>query len=62
MCLLFALLSLIPILSGYAIYLAAFVVITEGSPPVQLTLSVLLLISLLIGGWQLLRYLRLRRR
>lgn len=62
MCILVVLSSLIPILSGYAIYLTVVTVVTRGSPSVQLTLAAIMLMALLIGGWQLARYLRVKRR
>lgn len=62
MCIVAVLLSLIPVLSGYAIYLAITIVVTEGSPPVQLTSSLIVLTFLLAGSWQLLRRSRARRR
>jgi len=62
MCLALALFSLAPVLSGYVIYLAVAVVITEGSPAVQITLTAILLAALLLGLGQLTRLQRVRRR
>lgn len=42
MCIAAVLFSLIPILSGYAVYLAVSTVLTEGSPAVQWTVCLLL--------------------
>ena len=42
MCIAAVLFSLIPILSGYAVYLAFSTVITKGSPAVQWTVGLLL--------------------
>ena len=53
MCIALVLFSLIPILSGYAIYLAVATIVTEGSPAVQFTLAALLGVALLIGSWRL---------
>lgn len=55
MCVFAFLFSLIPVLSGYVIYLAVAAVVTEGSPAVQVTLSVILLASLFFGVLYLLR-------
>lgn len=60
MCVFIFLFSLIPALSGYAPYLIVIAVATESSLTVQLTLAVVLLMSLLAGGWQLLRRSRPR--
>lgn len=57
MCLAAVLFSLIPVLSSYALYLAVAVVLEQGSPAVQGTLTgVLLLILLLVGVQLLLRW------
>ena len=57
MCLAVVLFSLIPVLSGYAIYLTVAVVLEQGSPAVQGTLAgVLLLVLLLVGVQLLLRW------
>lgn len=53
MCIALVLFSLIPILSGYAVYLAVATTVTEGSPAVQFTLVALLGVALLIGSWRL---------
>ncbi len=55
MCIAVFLLSLIPVLSSYVIYLAVATVVTEGSPALQLTLTVMLLAPPLGGVVQLLR-------
>jgi len=61
MCLALVLFSLIPVLSGYVIYLAVAVVVTEGSPAVQITLTAISLAALLLGLGQLTRLRRVRR-
>lgn len=61
MCVFALLFSLIPVHSGYVIYLAVVTVVAEGSPAVHVTLSVILLMSLFLGVYQLLRHLRARR-
>lgn len=47
MCLFLVLALLIPVLSGYAVYLAVVTVVTEGSAVVQVTVSSLGLVLLL---------------
>lgn len=49
MCIFVVLLSLIPVLSGYAVYLVVMTVITEGSTAVQVTVSAVGL-ALLLGA------------
>lgn len=61
MCVFIFLFSLIPVLSGYALYLVVAAVATEGSPAVQLTLSVISLVSLFFGVQRLVRRWRTRR-
>ncbi len=62
MCIAFFLLSLIPVLSSYVIYLAVAAVVSEGSPALQFTLTVMLLAPLLGGGVQLLGHVVQRPR
>ena len=50
MCIAAVLFSLIPILSGYAVYLVFSTVITKGSPALQWTVS-LLLIAVLVWAF-----------
>lgn len=61
MCVFIFLFSLIPVLSGYVIYLAVVAVVTEGSPAVQVTLSVIFLALLFVGVQWLLNRPRARR-
>ncbi len=60
MCLAAVLFSLIPVLSGYAIYLAVVVVLEQGSPAVQGTLAGVLLLIIVLAGVQLLLRWRAR--
>lgn len=60
MCLVAVFFSLIPVLSGYALYLTVAVVLEQGSPAVQGTLAGVLFV-LALAGVQLLRRWRTRR-
>lgn len=62
MCIVLVLASLIPILSGYVIYLFVVAVATEAPLVVQLTLLAVVLAAALFGSWQLASYFRTRRR
>lgn len=61
MCLVAVFFSLIPVLSGYALYLTVAVALEQGSPAVQGTLAGVLLVALVLVGVQLLRRVRQRR-
>ena len=61
MCVFIFLFSLIPVLSGYVIYLAVAAVVIDGSPAVRVTLSAISLALLFVGVRWLLRRSRARR-
>lgn len=53
MCIVLVILSLIPILSGYAIYLVAAALVTDAPPLVQVTIGVISSVILFLGLRQL---------